>query len=201
MFVNVTVILTNDPPQIINLSDFAFTNDQTYVINLDTCVIDNDHKQNSMIWKITTSDENLSVNIDNRIANFNVTNWWGEPDVTFTVTDPDGASDSITVKCSILPTSIENFDILIPNEFFLKQNYPNPFNPKTIISFGLPKPAEVKIIIFNLSGQLVAEILCEKKQAGNYSILWDASDISAGTYFIKMVAGDFINIKKCILLK
>ncbi len=89
----------------------------------------------------------------------------------------------------------------VPESFVLHQNYPNPFNPKTTIVFELPKVSEVKINILNLNSQLVAEILNGRKKAGLHSATWDASNHSAGIYLIKMTAGDFIQTKKCILLK
>jgi len=106
-------------------------------------------------------------------------------------------SEEVSVVTVSVPYNFNEF----PAVYTLEQNYPNPFNPQTTISFGLPKPSEVKISIFNLNGQLVAEIFRGTKQPGYHSIIWDASNSSAGTYFIKMVAGDFVQVKKCVLLK
>ncbi|MBN2028829.1 T9SS type A sorting domain-containing protein [bacterium] len=88
-----------------------------------------------------------------------------------------------------------------PKRYCLNQNYPNPFNPITTINFGLPKRSEVKINVLNVGGQLVKEIYSGTMQAGYHSVIWDASHNSAGTYLIKMVAEDFVQVKKCILLK
>ena len=89
----------------------------------------------------------------------------------------------------------------IPKEFTLFQNYPNPFNPQTTIIYGLPEPSEVIISIINLNGQLITELFSGMKQTGYHSIIWDAENNSAGTYFVKMHVGDFVQTKKCVLLK
>ena len=87
------------------------------------------------------------------------------------------------------------------NNFVLYQNYPNPFNSQTNIAFELKKQAEISISIYNLNGQMVAEILKGIREPGCYSMNWDAANISAGMYIIKMEAGNIIGMKKCLILK
>ena len=99
------------------------------------------------------------------------------------------------------PSGLNYFSEKIPTRYELYQNYPNPFNPETTIPFALPKETEVSIKVYNLHGKLVSEIFKGKKSAGNFTINWDAGQYSSGTYFIRMKAGNFIHIKKCILLK
>ncbi|MBN2412704.1 T9SS type A sorting domain-containing protein [candidate division KSB1 bacterium] len=89
----------------------------------------------------------------------------------------------------------------LPKDFSLKQNYPNPFNPTTRICYDLPIPTTVSIGVYNLNGQLVSELFAGKKQAGYHSITWDASENSAGIYFLKLEAENFVQTRKCILLK
>jgi len=200
--VAVTVIPINDPQQIINLSDFTFINNQSYIINLDTCVTDPDHLAASMIWQITCLDTNLKIILDNRIATFTALNWSGTANVQFKVIDPESASDSILVNAKVnLPSSISDLAEHRPDNFVLKQNYPNPFNSQTTISFGLPKSAKVTISVFNINGKMIAEIFRGRKQIGYHSVIWDACSMPSGTYFIKMKADNFIQIKKCVLLK
>jgi hypothetical protein len=95
---------------------------------------------------------------------------------------------------------------VIPDKFELEQNYPNPFNPVTQISFSLPKSANVKLEIYNLLGQKVVTLYEGQLQAGNHQILWDGKNfkgelVSSGIYFYRLQAGDFMNIKKMILVK
>jgi flagellar hook assembly protein FlgD len=86
-------------------------------------------------------------------------------------------------------------------DFKLSQNYPNPFNSQTSISFELEQKADVSIRIFNLNGQMVTEIFKGMKEPGYHTVNWDAGNMSAGMYIIKMEAENLVAIKKCLLLK
>jgi len=92
-------------------------------------------------------------------------------------------------------------DGITPTEFVLKQNYPNPFNPTTKIGFTLPTESNVKIIIYNLIGQKVAEVVNSKFSAGDHSIDFNAANLSSGIYLYKIEAGSFTSVKKMQLLK
>jgi hypothetical protein len=89
----------------------------------------------------------------------------------------------------------------IPIKYSLFQNYPNPFNNSTIIKFSLPDEKHVTIKIYNALGEEVETILNEVKTAGRYTINFDATSLSSGLYFYRLVAGDFVETKKMVLLK
>lgn len=95
----------------------------------------------------------------------------------------------------------------VPRQFALDQNYPNPFNPATEISYSLPRPAEVRLEIFNLLGQKVRSLLHHEKQAaGRCTVFWDGRDdfgrsAASGIYLYRITAGDFIRTMKMTLLK
>jgi uncharacterized protein YdaL len=89
----------------------------------------------------------------------------------------------------------------IPEEFALKQNYPNPFNPETKIQFGLPEDSNVRIDIFNLQGQLVATLVDGALAAGYHTETFDATSYPSGIYFYKIVASNFTDIKRMLLVK
>lgn len=99
------------------------------------------------------------------------------------------------------PLGIHNPGINIPKDFSLYQNYPNPFNPTTTILYDLPKNEVVSINVYDLTGKMVKTILNESKQAGSYSVTFDASSLSSGVYFYKIIAGSFVDTKKMILVK
>jgi hypothetical protein len=101
----------------------------------------------------------------------------------------------------VVVTSVDLKKYGIPKKFTLSQNYPNPFNPKTNINFTLPNSDIVQIVVYNLNGKVVATLFNGKKDAGYHSLQWNASNIPSGVYFIKMQAGMFMQIKKCLLLK
>jgi hypothetical protein len=89
----------------------------------------------------------------------------------------------------------------LPAQFALSQNYPNPFNPQTAIKFALPKKAHVKIAVFNLLGEKVAELVNQEMEAGYHQVQFDARRYASGVYFYMMQAGDFKNLKKMIIAK
>ena len=89
----------------------------------------------------------------------------------------------------------------ILNSYLLEQNYPNPFNPTTTIGFGLQNKSDVKITILNAIGEEVAVLLNEEKEPGYHQVEFNASNLPSGVYFYQLVAGDFIQTKKMIILK
>ena len=94
----------------------------------------------------------------------------------------------------------------LPNEFDLSQNYPNPFNPVTTIAYALPKQANVRLIIYNLLGQEIARLVDNGQEAGFYSVRWNGrtsggSLAASGIYFYRLIAGDFVETKKMMLLR
>lgn len=89
----------------------------------------------------------------------------------------------------------------ISTNYTLSQNYPNPFNPSTTIEYSIPKRSHITIKVYDLLGREVATLINEEKPAGNYSITFDASNLSSGVYFYKLTAGTFNQTKKLILVK
>lgn len=89
----------------------------------------------------------------------------------------------------------------IPSKFELSQNYPNPFNPSTKIDFSVPRNSNVEIIIYDILGNKVTELVNGFKDAGNYTVVFNASNLSSGIYFYRLRAGNFAETKKMILLK
>ncbi len=98
-------------------------------------------------------------------------------------------------------TGISNNNTGIPGSYNLKQNYPNPFNPSTKISFDLPKQDFVKISVYDMSGKEVETLLNRVVDAGSFTVDFDASKLSTGVYFYKMITSDFAATKKMILVK
>ena len=95
---------------------------------------------------------------------------------------------------------------VLPTAFSLSQNYPNPFNPETRIEFTLSSASFVSIDVINILGQGVRSLVSEHLSAGYKAVTWDGRDesgkpVSSGIYFYRMVAGDFAETKKCVLLK
>jgi hypothetical protein len=95
-----------------------------------------------------------------------------------------------------------------PEEFYLSQNYPNPFNPTTKIKFSISQSPlsfgegqGVRLVVYDVLGNEVATLVNEEKPAGSYEIEFNASGLSSGVYFYKLIAGNFIQMKKMILIR
>ena len=89
----------------------------------------------------------------------------------------------------------------VPSGFSLAQNYPNPFNPTTTISFTLPEAGEVTLEVYNILGQRVTVLADGFFGAGTHQVTWDASNVSSGVYFYRLVAGSFSESRKMLLMK
>jgi photosystem II stability/assembly factor-like uncharacterized protein len=99
------------------------------------------------------------------------------------------------------PIGIKQSGTEVPNTFSLSQNYPNPFNPSTDIKYCLKDNCDVKLIIYDILGREVALIVNEHQDAGFKTVHLDASYLSTGIYFYKLIAGEFISVKKMLLLR
>jgi len=112
-----------------------------------------------------------------------------------------GPQDLYYDGSNITPTGITQNETEIPAQYSLSQNYPNPFNPTTNINFSIPKTGLVKISVFDMLGREVAVIVNKEMTAGSYLANFDASKLSSGVYFYRLVSGDFTATKKMMLIK
>ena len=101
----------------------------------------------------------------------------------------------------------DNDEISIkPSEFALYQNQPNPFNPTTEISFNLPVMSNVRLDVYNITGQKVTTLVDGPMQPGPHSVTWNGmSDsgepVASGIYFYRIEAGNHSENRKMLLLK
>lgn len=109
----------------------------------------------------------------------------------------------------VLPvTGVHNETASVPYEFVLLQNTPNPFNPTTTIRYALPVESRVSMVVYNLLGQSVAVLADDMEQAGYHEVVWNASVVPSGSYFLKLEATgpagsgkSFTSVRKMMLLK
>ena len=99
-----------------------------------------------------------------------------------------------------------SFEIKNPDKFELNQNYPNPFNPSTNITYVLAEEAKVSVLIYDILGRKVTELVNETQDPGFYKMNWNASNYSSGVYFCVLTAKSslkkkFISRKKMLLIK
>ncbi|MHC1736562.1 MAG: T9SS type A sorting domain-containing protein [Ignavibacteriaceae bacterium] len=88
-----------------------------------------------------------------------------------------------------------------PSTCQLSQNFPNPFNPSTVISYQLPVSAQVSLKVYDVLGNEVASLVNLQQEAGSYNVTLDASTLASGTYIYRLIAGDYVAVKKMAVLK
>lgn len=103
-------------------------------------------------------------------------------------------------------TSVAEISNEIPKEFDLSYNYPNPFNPTTKFKYALPEGRNVKIVIYDINGSKVTELVNNYQGAGTYEVTWNGKNdlgqhVASGTYIYQVNAGSFSQTKKMVMLK
>jgi hypothetical protein len=109
----------------------------------------------------------------------------------------------INIDGSFRYSNTVNIDFGTPGKYQLEQNYPNPFNPSTSIQYAIGSRQFVTIKVFNVLGNEVAKLVNEYQEAGSYSIQFSSSKLllTSGTYFYELRAGDFVSVKKMLMMK
>lgn len=100
-----------------------------------------------------------------------------------------------------IDVGISNYNSLIPDKFALYQNFPNPFNPVTTIKFDIANSTFTSIVVYDMLGKEVVNLVNENLNPGSYQYSFDASGLPSGMYFYKIETNTFTEIKKMILLK
>jgi len=134
---------------------------------------------------------------------------WNDPeydgwDVWYKITAVDHAGNE---SLPASPGSVTGDDSpAVPKAFALFQNVPNPFNPSTTIRFDLPRASRVKLSVYNVRGEAIATIFDGRMDEGRKEISWSGKDdrgsaVASGIYFYRLVADDFTETRKMVLLK
>jgi hypothetical protein len=89
----------------------------------------------------------------------------------------------------------------VVNGYKLEQNYPNPFNPTTEIAYTLPKTEKVKVVVYNLLGDQVAQLVNTTQHAGPHTVTFNATNLASGVYFYQLEAGSINLVKKMMFIK
>ncbi len=98
-------------------------------------------------------------------------------------------------------SEIEVLANLAPANYALSQNYPNPFNPSTMINYQVAEPGKVLLTVYDMLGNKVSTLVDENKAAGRYSVKFNASNLSSGTYIYELKINNFVSRNKMLLLK
>lgn len=134
-------------------------------------------------------------------------------DMPFVVTNPEEITLERLILVDVNQKKVMNVEVNLiysttplPYDYILWQNYPNPFNPTTAVRFQVPKTSDVTVKIYDMLGQEVRTLFAGEVLRGTYTVDWDGLNnagvqMSSGTYVYRMVAGDFVQSKKMVLLK
>ncbi|MFZ0390235.1 MAG: T9SS type A sorting domain-containing protein [Calditrichia bacterium] len=112
--------------------------------------------------------------------------------------DYDDISGDFTINAS---SGISSSEYEIPGHFTIEPAYPNPFNSSTRIAFSLPAAAKVKVEIYNIVGNKVAELLNRQMPAGLHEVIWNAGELPSGMYFCRFHSGVVEETTRLILMK
>ena len=167
-------------------------------------------------WTPTTfSVDTLGTGFVPKIASLD---WDGDENYDFLLAyqgvaggvDPDSSEYNRVfriVEVDMTTASIEDLDIITPQDYKLSQNYPNPFNPSTTIEFYLPVSNNISLTVYNMVGQEVVSLVNRSMMdAGSHSIIWNGLDrnglqVSSGTYIYELKFGNLSKVRQMTFMK
>ena len=94
----------------------------------------------------------------------------------------------------------------LPAQFRLHQNYPNPFNPATTITYSIPAYSHVTLDVYNINGAFITTLIDSDQGPGTYHCQWTGTAshgilVGSGIYVYRLQAGEFVEVKKMVLIK
>ncbi|MCP5062358.1 MAG: T9SS type A sorting domain-containing protein [Ignavibacteriae bacterium] len=210
-----------DGAEIVYVDDFT-VNGGALPVELTTfsaSVVDNNVALN---WETATEVNNYGFNVERASAPLSMTSPKDWKEITFV--NGHGNSNSpksysfvdntvhnagkyfyrlkqVDIDGSYEYSSMVEVDLTAQLDYKLNQNFPNPFNPTTSIQFSLPEASQVKLVVFNVIGEQVAELVNKNMEAGNHNVEFNASELNSGIYVYKIEANGFVQIRKMILVK
>ncbi len=107
----------------------------------------------------------------------------------------------VAASWSSLLTATDVEETSITTKYALNQNYPNPFNPSTVINYQLPEAGQVSLKVYDVLGNEISTLVNEFKQAGVYNAPFSSSQLSSGIYFYRLQAGNFVSVRRMMLIK
>ncbi|MCK6604866.1 MAG: YCF48-related protein [Ignavibacteriaceae bacterium] len=172
-------------------------------------------------WSTATELNNMGFEIQRKsnfeewsIIGFIAGNGTNPASASFSFTDPGVTPGRHSYRLrqvdfdgSFSYSSIAEVVTAMPGDYLLSENYPNPFNPATRIAYNLPSPAELNILVFNVTGELITKLFSGKQEAGFHEISFDAGNLPSGLYLLFFDANEleggrsFTEIRKMMLLR
>lgn len=165
--------------------------------NNDYLIIKYDNAGNEIWRKVLNSPDNYNDFPSGIKVNYSASGIF----ITGSARAPNFYEDFFTVKLSQL-TGLIPLNTGIPENFSLRQNYPNPFNPITHIRFDIAAGRQhVNLTVYNSLGKEAAVLVNKDTEPGSYEYTFDGSELNSGVYFYTLIAGDFSETKKMLLIK
>ncbi len=176
--------------------------------------------ETSIYLRLVPAEYNFEVtNADNSrvfdVFNFNLATFYGRTFVLLTSGLGTSSSQGFTligyddtgtpILSSVSTTATEDA-LGVPEAFALAPNYPNPFNPSTAIEYALPRPATVRLVVYDALGRAVRTLVKAEQPPGSYTVAWDGQNdsgtpVPSGVYLYRIVAGDFVQARTMLLVK
>jgi hypothetical protein len=101
----------------------------------------------------------------------------------------------------IVANSNDRVSTAVVKEFSLSSAYPNPFNPSTTVELTLPEAGHVSVMVYNITGQLVAELADSYMDANQYQFTWQGENVPSGMYLLRAEYAGQVFTQKLMLLK
>ncbi|MDP8205986.1 MAG: T9SS type A sorting domain-containing protein [Candidatus Electryonea clarkiae] len=177
----------NDQPEPQTWDQSRSSTDRQPAMAIAPDFLGGDQDRRMVIWLANNADgENPGI-----IGRFSQ-DQFEEPDVEEPGNEPEPGEEQPDFSISLLP---------LPHTSALHTPFPNPFNPLTTIRFSLANPAKTEIEVLNIQGQRVETLVNGYLTSGLHRIVFEASTLPAGTYFIRMVTPGYNEVKRVILVR
>jgi len=172
-------------------------------ILLDSILIPDTYADNSLVTRFRYVNANSQAMVWYYQIKGGSHMWPGAPSYVgaTSITRDIDANSVINEFFSSQLTDVERQETTDPKSFELSQNYPNPFNPSTVINYQLPVNSKVSLKIYDLLGREIATLVDKEQSAGWKQVEWNASRVASGIYFYKLLANNFIETKKMLVIK
>jgi hypothetical protein len=187
----------------------AYPKDGSLNISVDTLLIW-EHAARAHLYHVQLSNDPDfnditidSVDIDNLYLSVigldsNTTYYW-----RVLAVNEGGKSEWSTVWSftTVRTTVVDDIEINVPMHYSLSQNFPNPFNPTTTIQYSIPSDGKVRLVVYNMVGQVIVELVNEYQSAGIYEVILEANNIPSGAYIYHFTAGHYVATKRMLIVK
>jgi len=111
------------------------------------------------------------------------------------------ASGDFEIVDMIIANSHDAITVMVIRGFSLSDAYPNPFNPSTTVELTVPEAGHVSVMVYNITGQLVAELADSYMDANQYQFTWQGENVPSGMYLLRAEYAGQVSTQKLMLLK